>query len=197
MDNIQYPSVACNRMNFQVAPMNSAFRLTFTDQQSMLSDFQSLSQSQKPKTVLRLIQRAGIIDLVVLKMPQSFGQLNNCTNNYKIITSSVFSSLRQTSQLYQLFLWHNFEIVPCLAFPSLSSIYLVIYPEFVNILDGVWPATIKNPTSVVLYSVSLSLHPKDTFNLSVATLNCCLMKLMNIWNSSSENIIGVTSLWVG
>lgn len=124
MDNIQYSSIACNRINFQVALMNSAFRLTFTDQQSMLSDFQSLSQSQKPKTVLRLIQRAGIIDLVVLKMPQSFRQLNNCTNNYKIITSSVFSSLRQTSQLYQLFLWHDFEIVPHLAFPSLNIFHL-------------------------------------------------------------------------
>lgn len=57
--------------------------------------------------------------------------------------------------------------------------------QSVNILNGVQLATIKikNHISVVLYSIFLLLHPKDTFNLSIATFYC-LMELMDIWNSS-------------
>lgn len=93
MDGIQYSTIACNRINFQVALINSAFRLTFTDQQSM-SDFQPLSLSQKPKAGLKHIQKEDIIDFVVFKMSQSFRQLSNCKNNYKIIISPVFSFSR-------------------------------------------------------------------------------------------------------
>lgn len=72
------------------------------------------------------------------------------------------------------------------------SICLVIYLKFENsILDGVWPAKIKDHISVGLQSLFLTLHTKDTFSLSMATLHCCLMGLMGIWVSSSENTISL------
>lgn len=69
----------------------------------------------------------------------------------------------------------------------ISSTCLVIYSESVNSLIVVQLAMIKikNHISVVLYSIFLLLHPKDTFNRSIATFYC-LMELMDIWNSSSE-----------
>lgn len=75
MENIQYSSIAYNGISFEVPLMSSTFRLTIPDQKSMLSDFQSLNQSQKPKAGLKYIQKEGIIHLVVLKMLQSFRQI--------------------------------------------------------------------------------------------------------------------------
>ena len=55
--------------------MFSTFRLTLTDQQSVLSDFQPLSQSQKPKADLKHIYQEDLTDLVVLVMSQPFTQV--------------------------------------------------------------------------------------------------------------------------
>ena len=55
--------------------MYSTFRLTVTHQQSVLLDFQPLSQSQKPKAGLKHIYQEVLTDSVVLVMSQSFTQV--------------------------------------------------------------------------------------------------------------------------